>query len=175
VFHRARDKEVAEMSEYTGTGEMPVMWFRQTIREACGMMALLHCLCNGPARHYIQPGSLLDNLRKQSIPLAPTERAAVLYNSQELEEAHMAAAQLGDTSTPAQGYIASHHFIAFVKGDDGHLWELNGGIKGPVDRGILGPEDDAISETALRLGVRTLIDKGEGDPSFSIVALSLHQ
>jgi len=62
-----------------------------------------------------------------------------------------------------------------VKGEDGHLWELNGGMKGPVDRGVLGEDEDALSEKALDLGVRTFITKEvmrDGDIGFSLVALA---
>lgn len=41
-------------SEYNGTGDKePVLWWRQTIRNACGMMGLLHAVANGPAKEFI--------------------------------------------------------------------------------------------------------------------------
>lgn len=59
--------------------------------------------------------------------------------------------------------------------------ELNGSILGPIDRGHLSPTEDALSETALNLGVSTILDKagvldkaGNEDVKFSIVAMSLH-
>jgi len=68
------------------------------------------------------------------------------------------------------------HFICFVKAEDGHLWELNGGMKGPVDRGGLGEEEDALSERALALGVKSFLDLlgkgGEGEVNFSLVAMA---
>jgi ubiquitin carboxyl-terminal hydrolase L3 len=63
-----------------------------------------------------------------------------------------------------------------VKGDDGNLWELNGGMNGPVNRGKLSPDEDALSERALDLGVRTFMPKSDKvtdvDVRFSIVALA---
>ena len=68
------------------------------------------------------------------------------------------------------------HFISFVKAEDGHLWELNGGMKGPVDRGGLGEGQDALSERALTLGVKSFLDLlgkgGEGEVNFSLVAMA---
>ncbi len=163
------------MEEYTGTGDEPVMWFKQTIGEACGTMALLHAVCNGEARKYIHPDSPLDKIRREAIPLKTKERAEVLYNSEALEKAHSASAQLGDTSAPSLGETVDGHFICFVKADDGHLWELNGATKGPVDRGALEADDDAMSEDALRLGVKSIIEKAGADISFSLVALALNE
>lgn len=42
------------VQEYTGKGaDEPVVWWRQTIRNACGMMGLLHAVSNGPAKEFI--------------------------------------------------------------------------------------------------------------------------
>ncbi|KAI9810201.1 MAG: hypothetical protein M1827_006647 [Pycnora praestabilis] len=179
VFARSRDAEDAAMSTYHGSGPSePVIWFKQTIGHACGLIALLHGLCNGGAVKYIQPGSELARIRKEAVPLAPAARADLLNDSDALEHAHKTAAQKGDTIAPiAEDYVDGHHFICFVKGEDGHLWELNGGMKGPVDRGVLGKDDDALSEKALDLGPRTILEKARGaqnaaaEVGFSIVAL----
>ena len=162
------------MQEYEGHGEAePVLWFKQTIGHACGLMGLLHATSNGGAKEYIREGSTLDVLLKQAVPLKPEERAELLYNSEAVEEAHMAAAQLGDTRAPLAEEGNDFHFITFAKGGDGHLWELNGGMKGPVDRGALRGDEDALSEHALQLGVRTFLEKaGDGDLQFSLVALA---
>lgn len=54
-----------------------------------------------------------------------------------------------------------------------YRWELNGGMKGPVDRGALKDDEDALSERALDSGVRTFLKHaGEEDLGFSIVALT---
>ena len=162
------------MPEYSGCGEdEPVLWFKQTIGNACGFMGLLHATSNGGAKEYIREGATLDVLLKQAVPLKPKERAELLYDSEAVEEAHMAAAQLGDTRAPPAEDENGFHFITFAKAGDGHLWELNGGMKGPVDRGALGEDEDALSEHALALGVKTFLKKaGDGDLQFSLVALA---
>ncbi|KAL8787247.1 MAG: hypothetical protein Q9195_007857 [Heterodermia aff. obscurata] len=173
VYKRARDAENAEMAEYSGAGvEEPVIWFRQTIGNACGLIAWLHGVSNGGAQKFITPGSALEQLLKQIIPLFPTERAEVLYRSQELETGHGAAAELGDTPPTTEEHVGNH-YICFVKGGDGHLWELNGGMKGPVDRGPLTEHEDALSERALQLGVRSFMrHAGSQDLDFSMVAIA---
>jgi len=65
------------------------------------------------------------------------------------------------------------HFITFVKGDDGKLWELEGGYKGPIERGMLGDDEDVLSEKAVQMGVGKFIEIGKeiGDIEFSVVAV----
>ena len=174
VYKRAREAENKDMTEYSGAGdEEPVVWFRQTIGNACGLIAWLHGVSNGGAKKFITPGSALDQLLEQITPLFPTERAEVLYRSQELEAAHGAAAQVGDTPPPTTEEHVGNHYICFVKADDGHLWELNGGMKGPVDRGALTKDEDALSEMALQLGVRSFMrHAGSQDLEFSMVAIA---
>ena len=105
--------------------------------------------------------------------LRPEARAKVLYNSQELEAAHKAAAEIGDTHAPLAEDPLGNHYICFVKGDDGHLWELNGGMKGPLDRGGLAEHEDALSEKALQLGIRSIMKHASSEElNFSIVALA---
>ena len=173
VYTKARQEENEALPEYNGYGESePVIWIKQTIRHACGLMGLLHAASNGGAKQYIQTGSTLDGFLKQAVPLRPTERAQLLYDSQAVEKAHMAAAQLGDTKVPPAEDGNEFHFITFVKASDGHLWELNGGMKGPVDRGLLAEDEDGLSEHALNLGVHTFLKKAGTDLQFSLVALT---
>lgn len=47
-------KEEAACQEYTGSGEgEDVMWFKQTINNACGLYGALHAVSNGEARSLI--------------------------------------------------------------------------------------------------------------------------
>ena len=174
VYYRARKDENDAMKPYEGSGEQePVIWFRQTIRHACGLIGCLHAVSNGGAKAYIQPDSDLDKLLKEAVPLKFAERAQLLYDSKAIEDAHASAAQLGDTEPTSCDDPNGFHFITFVKGEDGHLWELNGGMKGPVDRGVLDEGEDALSERALNLGVRTFMGEnvmGDTDYGFSLVA-----
>ncbi|KAK4134351.1 ubiquitin carboxyl-terminal hydrolase isozyme L1 [Trichocladium antarcticum] len=56
VYESHRLAEDALQPEYAGRGPRePVAWYRQTIRNACGLLALLHAVSNGPARGYVEP------------------------------------------------------------------------------------------------------------------------
>lgn len=152
--------------------EEPIFWFLQTIGNTCGLVALLHSVANGDACRFVKEGSLLDRLLKEAAPLKAVPRADLLYNSEELEEVHMRAARLGDTGAPRADEHCGYHFLAFTKGKDGHLWELEGGCDGPIDRGQLPEGADMLSEEALQKGVRRFMKHADGNLEFSIVALA---
>jgi ubiquitin carboxyl-terminal hydrolase L3 len=176
TYETSRITEDNSLPEYTGSGpNEPSTWFKQTIRNACGLIGLLHAVSNGEARKHVIPGSDLENLLKDAEPLAPIERADLLYESKALESAHADAAKLGDTKAPGAEDDVDLHFVAFVKGADGNLWELDGRRKGPLERGTLAEGEDALSEKALDLGVRRFLkvesEGGNPDLRFSLVSL----
>ena len=174
VYHRVRQSDSGGKElTYDGAGEgEPVVWFKQTIGNACGLIALLHSVANGSATRFINPDSDLDRLLKQAVPLKPLPRAQVLYDSEELERAHMAVAFTGDTAAPMAAEPNGYHFISFVKGKDGHLYELEGSWNGPIDRGVLCEDEDVLCEKALERSVRRFVKAAEENVEFSMVALA---
>lgn len=176
TYENFRRSEDESKSEYTGSGpQEPVIWFKQTIRNACGLIGLLHSICNGAAAHQISDGSSLQTLLKEAIPLKPLERADLLYKSQALEAAHATAAAKGDTSAPDANDRVDLHFVAFVKDKNNDVWELDGRRKGPLNRGRLSREDDVLSEKGQELGVQSFLKReekaGGGELRFSVVML----
>jgi ubiquitin carboxyl-terminal hydrolase L3 len=155
----------------------PVLWFKQTIGEACGSIGLIHCLLNGPAKFHVVGGSWLARIKDEAVDLGMDERAKLLYDSQELEVAHQSVAEMGDSRMPSldgEGHVGQH-FVAFVK-DGGKLWELEGNRRGPLDRGILGEDEDLLCPRAIELGIGRVIEldraSGGGDLRFSCIALA---
>ncbi|KAG6000371.1 hypothetical protein E4U21_005547 [Claviceps maximensis] len=158
---------------YSKSGaDEPVMWFHQNIGNACGTYALLHSVVNGEARQFVEKGSVLDQLIEEAVPRTPVARAKGVYDNLALEEAHMRAARLGCSKAPPAEVHVGHHFIAFVRGRDGHLWELEGTADGPIDRGLLAEGDDMLSENAIGQGVKRFIKFADGNLNFSLVALA---
>jgi ubiquitin carboxyl-terminal hydrolase L3 len=178
----AEDAALGDPANYydggvAGKGDEPIIWFKQTIGDACGSYGLLHCAINGPTPQFILPGSILAQLRRDAMPLAKDERAQMLYDNEAFEEAHQSVAALGDTPDPGigSGQHLGQHFVAYVKAN-GHLWELEGSREGPLDRGELGKDEDVLSLRALDLGLKRIIkldlDAGGQDPRFSCIALA---
>ncbi|EJU02138.1 cysteine proteinase [Dacryopinax primogenitus] len=186
-------KDQANILEYEGCGEgEEVVWFQQTIGNACGLYAILHAVCNGKARgdidvhpfpsyrsyhlmHLPEPDSPLARLLQQVIPLPPTARARALESSTELEAAHRAAALQGQTAPPDAEDEVDHHYICFVRSaKNGHLYQMDGMLKGPVDLGQAGV-GDLMSEEVRRV-VGQFLETGEdGVVGFSLLALVENQ
>ena len=173
VYYRLHSEGKPKDLTYEATGdEQPVIWWKQTIGHACGLMALIHSIANGTAREYVQPNSLVAKLIHESLPHKPLPRAKVLYDSMELEKAHMAAARKGDSKAPSSEEPNGYHFLAFVPGKDGHLYELDGGWNGPIDHGKLPEGADMLSEKVLEMGVKKYLKLAEGSVEYSMVALA---
>jgi len=178
TYEKFRMQEDSSKPEYEGSGqEEEIVWYKQTIGNACGLIGLLHGVSNGKARSFVQPGTDLDKLLKRAVPLKPRERAQLLENTEALEKAHQAAAATGDTAAPQADDSVDLHYVCFVKSEkNGHLWEMDGRRKGPLDRGVLGEDDDVLSATALNKGVRSFLKReeevGGGDLRFSLIVLA---
>ncbi|KAK4126227.1 cysteine proteinase [Parathielavia appendiculata] len=173
AYESHRLAEDALQPEYAGKGEAePVVWYRQTIRNACGLIGLLHAASNGEARGFVQEGSELDRLMREALPLAPAERARLLERDEALATAHRGVAEQGDTTAPDARDDVDLHYVCFVKGADGGLWELDGRRKGPLRRGDLDAAEDVLSEKALALGPLKFLEREAADLRFSCVALA---
>ncbi|KAF3387398.1 Ubiquitin carboxyl-terminal hydrolase [Penicillium rolfsii] len=174
IYKAARSAIEPTIPIYQGSGpDEPIIWMEQTIRHACGLMALLHVVFNLEGGRYVTTGSKLDTLLQQAMQLGPTERARLLYDSEFLEKAHMDAASRGSSTAPSPRDENHHHFVAFVQ-KDGQVWELNGGMNGPLLRGTLGQGEDLLSEQGLKITVQDFMRVAEknGFGEMSIVAVT---
>nr|POF03495.1 ubiquitin carboxyl-terminal hydrolase isozyme l3 [Quercus suber] len=176
TYEKFRREEDETKTDYEGSGESEdVVWYKQTIGNACGLIGLLHSVSNGPARELVQDGSELDKLVKTAITLRPVQRATLLEETPALETAHQEAAATGDSAAPSADDSVDLHYVCFVKGRNGNLWEMDGRRKGPLDRGELAVDDDVLSPLALDKGVRAFLKReelaGGGDLRFSLIAL----
>lgn len=177
TYEKFRVQEDASKPEYEGSGKgEETVWYKQTIGNACGLIGLLHGVSNGKAREYVEPGTDLDMLVEQAVPLKPRERARLLEDTEALERAHQEAAATGDTAAPQADDSVDLHYVCFVKSENGHLFEMDGRRKGPLDRGALGEDDDVLSPAALEKGVRAFLKReqeaGGGDLRFSLIVLA---
>ncbi|KAH8901367.1 cysteine proteinase, partial [Thozetella sp. PMI_491] len=176
AYEQFRVEEDNLFEDYHDFGENEeVIWFKQTIGTACGMIALLHCLANGDSPSFIRSGSDLEHLLNQIKSLEPIARANALCDCDALEEANELAAVEGESSVVPANTPMDLHFVCFVKSRTNRLWELDGRRKGPINRGDLKPEEDGLSQRALEFGVRAFLtrehERGSGDMRFSLVAL----
>ena len=115
----------------------------------------------------------MARILKEAVPCAPHERSVVLENNPDLEKVHTAIALQGQTAVPEHpDDEVDHHYTCFVQSaKSGHLYELDGDNKGPIDLGpLLGESEDMLSPKALDAVRRSHLN-GEEYGSFSLLAL----
>jgi hypothetical protein len=95
----------------------------------------------------LTPDSVLSTLRSISLQDQPTQsaadvdaRATLISQSPEIEKLHTEAAisDGGGSKVPALGEEPGHAFIAFVRDEEGGVWELDGARTGPKFLGKIG-------------------------------------
>lgn len=142
---KVRKEEDAGVQEaVTAEEQGQVMWFKQTIGNACGTIGLLHALANTEATSAIRTDSPLESLLQKARPLAPRERADLLTKSKELESVHAQTASAGQSAAPEDLDDVLLHFVCFIRDREGNLVELDGGRKGPVKRGKVPSQDELL-------------------------------
>ena len=125
-----------------------LLWFKQTIGNACGTIGLLHAVANSRARAALPPGSPLAGLFDKAESLAPEERTRLIAESDALQQTHASIAAQGQSDAPAADEDVDLHFVAFVRSASGALIELDGRRSGPIVRAAHVPEDGLLSATA---------------------------
>ncbi|KAJ7242009.1 ubiquitin C-terminal hydrolase L3 [Mycena rebaudengoi] len=166
----AKKRAHTEGTQYTGSGATePVIWFEQTIHNACGLYAILHAVSNlGAAEKYIEPGSLLATLLASCVPMEPKERARALETSAGIADVFRNAATQGSTAVPAAEDEVDFHYVCLIKSPlDGHLYEMDGDRNGPMDRQSSAEDPDEL--TALLSVAKSFIK--DGNPHFQLMAL----
>ncbi|KAL8291608.1 hypothetical protein RQP46_001866 [Phenoliferia psychrophenolica] len=133
AYEQHRKEEDAKIAAEGGQdGLEDVLWFPQTIGNACGTFALIHAL--GNAGLPLNPGPLAT-LFAAARPLSPPERSALLASDSTLASAHSSAASTDtQTAVPNLEDNVELHFVTFVEWN-GQLVELDGRRKGAVGRG----------------------------------------
>ncbi|OAA57954.1 Peptidase C12, ubiquitin carboxyl-terminal hydrolase 1 [Niveomyces insectorum RCEF 264] len=153
-------------------GNEDSIWLKQTINNACGLYAILHAIFNSKARDMLRPASLAKTLFEACSSLPADERPLVLENSAELENLYAQVAMQGTSSVPDNPEDeVDWHYVCFAKSQaSGRLYELDGDRKGPLDRGLLGPDDDALALGGLRV-IREYVRHERESNDFSLMAL----
>lgn len=142
-YRKLQDQTIANDS-------LGVTWFKQTIGNGCGLYALLHVLANLP-RDFIVKNSMLNTLLllQLSAELLVEETARLVEILEQNIQLDSNYGSQGQTEAPAALEPVEYHFITYVKGADGHLYELDGRRTGPVDLGVSTGETHILEDEKL--------------------------
>ncbi|OCH93699.1 cysteine proteinase [Obba rivulosa] len=138
-----QERREEEDERVTKEGQHPidpsVIWMPQTIHHACGTMAILHGFANSDVE--TMPESPLATFIAECRGKTPQQRAKLLEASPPFAKIHAEAVVSGQSAVPSVEEEMDLHYTCFASLSDpsrtgsSRLVELNGGRKGPVDRG----------------------------------------
>ncbi|EMD69490.1 hypothetical protein GGP41_001348 [Bipolaris sorokiniana] len=169
---RVQDEDIKLESLQGAKQNGDVVFFTQTINNACGLYAILHAVCNGPVRERIESDSIIARVLSSSLANGVDELARALEDSEELEKAYAAAATKGDTDAPVNAEDeVDYHYVAFVRSSkSGHLYQLDGDRKRPIDLGTLEADEDVLGSKCLDI-IRNMVALENNNVNFSLMAL----
>lgn len=149
-----------------------VYYMKQTIGNACGTIALLHCIGNNISAVSFKDGSFLSEFMKKTKDSSPEECGEFLENPPEggpsIDGIHADAAHQGQTEAPSVDDAINLHFVAFVE-HEGGLWELDGRRAGPVYHGETTPQ--SLLHNVATVVKAEYINKSDSN-DFSLMALA---
>ncbi|CDR41920.1 CYFA0S08e01596g1_1 [Cyberlindnera fabianii] len=144
-----------------------VTWFKQTVKNACGLFALLNSISNLSQDSY-EPDSRIIQFKAVENDVPKIE---ALIN--EMNKEYTDAATQGETDAPDANDDTTLHFISFIK-KNGHIYELDGRRSGPYDLGESTSDGDIIDEDKLieRFQYYISLADDENKLNFSLMALA---
>jgi ubiquitin carboxyl-terminal hydrolase L3 len=167
-----RDEDDKAQAKTGAIDATKTLWAKQTVRNACGTMAVLHALLNSPStlardHAFAKFAAAFENQ-------SPDARIKAIETSTLIHDAHSEVASQGQSAVIDAEEEVTLHFIAFVKNErTGHLVELDGTRNGPVDHGLLDEDEDILSPKAAAV-VQALMKRAASeseDINFSLCAL----
>ncbi|CAO3664392.1 unnamed protein product [Rhizopus stolonifer] len=132
IYEEFKEKEEDHLIRHEQAISPDVIFFKQTIGNACGMMAILHSIASNDDE-LVGPG-LFHDIIEEAKNMTVEERIELLENSKELATIHEGAARVGQTETPDKDDKIDLHFICFIEVDN-HLYELDGRKLFPINHG----------------------------------------
>lgn len=151
-FEKSKEKD----SETVEGSKNPV-WFKQTIKNACGLYALLHSLSNN--QDLLEEGSdILNFFKNNSNP-----NAGFFDNKTDdfivgLSQQYSQNFETGQTEAPAAEDDVNLHFVTFIE-KNGNIYELDG--RRPKGAFLLGPVQSKSADVDDRnlLGEKIIADR----------------
>jgi ubiquitin carboxyl-terminal hydrolase L3 len=139
---------------------------------ACGTIACVHALANS-AGLALDASSTLGTFIAAQSGKSADEMGRALLSARDFREVSDVAAssEVASTACPERDERVDSHFISFVRGSDGNVWELDGRKHAAICHG---PTTDATSflKDAVAVIKRDFMDADPGEIRFNMMALS---
>ncbi|XP_059611258.1 ubiquitin carboxyl-terminal hydrolase-like [Phlebotomus argentipes] len=166
AYHAHRDKESAELKESPQTHPPDLFFMQQTIRNACGTIALVHSIANCDVE--LEDDGTITKYLNKTRGLSREERGKILEEDEEFIKIHKEVAQKDQTEAPDPHDKVDHHFVALVN-KDGQLYELDGCKDFPVKHGAT--SDTAFLQDAVKV-CKVFMQRDPEEVRFSVIALT---
>ncbi|XP_068121343.1 ubiquitin carboxyl-terminal hydrolase isozyme L3 [Hyperolius riggenbachi] len=165
LFKAEEEEKIKSHGQDVDSG---VWYMKQTIRNACGTIGLIHAVANNKEKLHFEKDSALEKFIEESLSLSPDERAKFLERDESIRVTHESSAQEGQSEAPNIDEKVDLHFIAFVP-VKGHLYELDGSKSFPINHGPT--SDDSFLEDAIEV-CRKFMQRDPDELRFTVVAFS---
>ncbi|KAL0576099.1 hypothetical protein V5O48_005873 [Marasmius crinis-equi] len=173
-YRRAADDERIAQQPGGNPVDPKVFWMHQTIRNACGAMAMVHSLANSPVT--LDPKGPLSAFYASARALPPVERSKLFAATPEFATIHESVTTAGQCSLPDLNESVDQAYTAFVghqaeKDGKTRVVELDGGRAGPVDCGeVAEAEGEDLLDAIVRIVKDDFVGKS-GSVKFNMMYL----
>lgn len=150
------------------TAKDKLYFMRQTIRNACATMAILHLIANRCKGEDFEPNSSLREFIESSKQLEPEKKANKFETCDNIATAHESASEQGQTEAPAASESVEYHFISIIN-HEGTLYEMDGRKHGPVKHGQTSEETFLLDAIGV---VKKFVNLEQPVANFSVQAIT---
>ncbi|CAI4034497.1 hypothetical protein SMKI_10G2900 [Saccharomyces mikatae IFO 1815] len=153
-----------------------VVWFKQSIKNACGLYAILHSLSNN--RSLLEPNSDLANFLKFQSDNTGSKSTFDDTNTDEFVlnviKENTQTFSSGQTDAPEATADINLHYITYVE-DNGEIFELDGrSLSGPLCLGKSDPNaTDLVDQDVVRLRVASYMENASKEDVLHFAMLGL--
>ncbi|KAF9925000.1 Ubiquitin carboxyl-terminal hydrolase isozyme L3 [Mortierella alpina] len=162
-------EERQRIDQHGQTVSPKVMFYPQTISNACGTMGVLHSIANNWAHGgslKLTKGGIIENFLQKTMGLSPAERAKALEEDKDMAAVHASHAATGQTETPDIADEVNLHFVCLIE-RDGHLYELDGNKPYPINHG--NSSKDTFLVDAIQVA-KEFVKRDPDNLHFSVIA-----
>lgn len=160
-------KEEGDSSARESNISDKVYFMKQTIKNACGTVALIHSVANNLDQLNLDVDSPLQKFLSSTKQMSPEKRGKELENNLDIGSGHESCAQQGQTEAPNVDDDINLHFVALVN-VSGQLYELDGRKPAPI---VHGPtSDDSFLKDAAGV-CKEFMKRDPENVRFTVLAL----